>query len=242
MPRLVKGASALLPALLWAWSGLTADAQPQSQLPQYRLQEDRSAGVRAGTWHLVKDGKRVEFLDSRDVFSRHSETPKPVLFLDLFADPQGRVQQVRALPASETRKQMYINFLKKRYGYQISAVNQVYGIEASAFTELESSDFAGIDLSKTKGDDLEFAAELIHMEVEEMRRQLGLEILILAVVGPDSPRSLVKSAESSVDGYVIRSLAGSQPWPYAKPFILWNKQCPTVRPPFLAGCVRIWDP
>ena len=136
MPRLVTGA-ALLAVLLLTWSAQEAGAQAQSPMPRYRLQEDRSAGVRAGTWHVVKDGKRVEFLDSRDVFSRHAETPKPVLFLDLFADPQGRVQQVRVLPASETRKQLYVNFLKKRYGYQISAVNQAYGIEASAFTELE---------------------------------------------------------------------------------------------------------
>jgi hypothetical protein len=235
MPRLVRTV-ALLPIL-------TALGQtPPAPMPRYRLQEVRSAGVKAGTWHLLKDGKLIEFLDSREILSRHSETPAPVMLLDLFADPQAKVQQVRALPATDTRKQLYINFLKKRYGYQIASVNKAYGIEATAFTELESSDFSTVDASRTKVDDLAFAAELIHFEVEDMRRQVGLEILILGVVRPDSLRALVKSAESSVDGYIIRSLDGSQPWPYAKPFILWNKQCPTVRPQFLAGCVRISDP
>ena len=118
------------------------------------------------------------------------EAKAPHVFRGLL-DWRQRVDAIRAEPASSTGKQLYIAFLKRRYGYQIAAVNDAYGTDASAFTELESSTFSGVSRAKLLPDDLAFAVELLAAEAEDFRKSKGREAV--AAVNRDTPADLRKA-------------------------------------------------
>lgn len=73
------------------------------------------------------------------------------------------VQEIRTLPGSATGKQLYIHFLKEKYGYNVARVNEAYGTEASSFTELESATFERLDRTRAAvaADDREFAHRIV---------------------------------------------------------------------------------
>jgi hypothetical protein len=52
--------------------------------------------------------------------------------------------------------------LKDRYAYNIARLNEAYGLEAAAFTDLVESDFRTLDRSRSavKQDDADFAKVL----------------------------------------------------------------------------------
>ncbi len=168
-------------------------------------------------------------------------TNAPALALDLLHDGwRARLDAIRRLPGSETDKQLYIAFLKRKYGYQIAAVNLAYGLEASAFTELESSDFAQADRAKLEPDDIEFTAELFAGSLEETRGRLSRGVLLLAVLPPDAPLALARRLAKTVDAFLVRD--PRQDILSSKPYVLGTTGCATVRPPTFAACARISEP
>jgi hypothetical protein len=69
--------------------------------------------------------------------------------------------EMRLLSGTSEGKQIYIGFLKTRYGYQIAKLNVEYGTDAQSFTELLESPMAGVDSSRTtvRRDDAEFDSD-----------------------------------------------------------------------------------
>ncbi|MCU0248429.1 MAG: hypothetical protein MUC42_17805 [Bryobacter sp.] len=72
-------------------------------------------------------------------------------------------QWVRALDENAVVKERYVAFLKERYGYNIGRLNEAYGIEAGAFTELLSERFGRLDARRpaVREDDREFLVEVV---------------------------------------------------------------------------------
>jgi hypothetical protein len=65
--------------------------------------------------------------------------------------------ELRAMTGSSEGKQVYIGFLKSKYGYQIAEVNRVYGLDAQSFTELQESPIVLKAVSEAvRRDDAEF--------------------------------------------------------------------------------------
>lgn len=65
--------------------------------------------------------------------------PKPPGFIGYRWRLPAVAAELRKLTGESTGKQIYIAFLKSKYGYQISKVNQDYGTDAQSFTELLES-------------------------------------------------------------------------------------------------------
>jgi len=55
------------------------------------------------------------------------------------------VSTIRGLTGGEDGKELYVQFLKDRYDYNITRVNQVYRQDASSFSELLGRDFRQAD-------------------------------------------------------------------------------------------------
>ena len=69
--------------------------------------------------------------------------------------------ELRLRSGTSEGKQIYIGFLKTKYGYQISKVNAEYGTDAQSFTELLELPLPQVDLSRpaVRRDDAEFDGE-----------------------------------------------------------------------------------
>ena len=68
--------------------------------------------------------------------------------------------ELRTYPGASEGKQVYIGFLKTKYGYQIAEVNRAYGLDAQSFTELQESPIvADAAREAVRRDDLEFDRE-----------------------------------------------------------------------------------
>lgn len=70
-----------------------------------------------------------------------------------FRVPLGKeppVRAIRGLVGGEDGKEIYVHFLKERYGYNIARVNEVYGREATSFTELLTDSFRDVDERRGK--------------------------------------------------------------------------------------------
>lgn len=67
-------------------------------------------------------------------------------------DPVGLV---RSFTRGEEGKELYVQFLKDRYGYTIARVNEAYGTDVASFTELITMRFGGV-----AEDDAAFLAEM----------------------------------------------------------------------------------
>lgn len=207
LPRVVTFALVLLLALL----------QQQSSL------EFRRSGE---AWTLLRDGQLVTELPDAEV-----------RVVDVFGEHwQARIDAVRRAPGDSADKQLYIAFLKRRYGYQIAAVNEAYGLEASAFTDLESPDaFARARRNET--DDQAFAGEFFAGAVESRAAWVRLR--------PDVPLEVTLAVAGKAQAFVIRD-----PRPAAgllerigKPVLYQTRdECPAVRPAYLAACIRISKP
>ena len=72
------------------------------------------------------------------------------------------VLSVRRLSSEQTGKQIYLDFLKSTYGYNITALNTAYGVEAGSFTDLEGDLLTRVDLTRpaVQRDDTEFLSAL----------------------------------------------------------------------------------
>jgi hypothetical protein len=148
------------------------------------------------------------------------------------------VQAARKADSSSLQKQFYSAFLKKRYGYQIAALNQAYGLEASSFTELASFDFAQLDENRLEvlADDVEFASEIFVERVESALRGSKAGRFRLVEIPDGLPEALVKALSSLavVDGILVHNPVKGT---VGKAVVLWN--CPAVRPAFATACLRI---
>ena len=180
-------------------------------------------------WRLLRDGKPVQELAL-------SET-RTFLFPANWREP---VVTARMADAGQLRKQLYIAFLKKRYGYQIAMLNRAYGLDATAFTELESSDFKELDGKRAEvlADDLAFASELYAENVELAFRRVDGKLRLLSV--PDGiPDELLRSIGDmrEVDGILLRGPVSVPISGIQKPILLLH--CPAVKPAFATACARI---
>ena len=68
------------------------------------------------------------------------------------------VAAIRQLVKGEEGKEIYVQFLKDRYGYAIGQINEIYGLDATSFTELLTRDFREVDGAKreVRADDAAF--------------------------------------------------------------------------------------
>jgi len=68
-------------------------------------------------------------------------------------------ESMRGLESTSEGKQFYVLWLKDRYAYNIARLNEAYGLEAAAFTDLVESDFRSLDLKRSavRADDADFA-------------------------------------------------------------------------------------
>lgn len=66
-------------------------------------------------------------------------TPKPADFIGYYWRLPFVAVELRQMSGDSPGKQIYINFLKSKYGYQIAAVNADFGTDAQSFTELLES-------------------------------------------------------------------------------------------------------
>ena len=65
--------------------------------------------------------------------------PKPAGFIGYYWRLPAVAAELRKMTGESTGKQIYIAFLKSKYGYQISKLNRDYGTDAQSFTELLES-------------------------------------------------------------------------------------------------------
>jgi hypothetical protein len=103
--------------------------------------------------------------------------------------------ELRLLSGTSEGKQIYIGFLKTKYGYQISKVNAEYGTDAQSFTELLESPMTQVDASRlaVRRDDAEFdidaRKEMVQGILESLRKcdaahaSGGIGRLLEAVMG-----------------------------------------------------------
>lgn len=189
------------------------------QQPSYEFRRNA-----AGAWTLLRDGKAVTELPEADA-----------RVVDVFGEPwQARIDAVRRAAGDSPDKQWYIAFLKRRYGYQIAAVNEAYGLEASAFTDLESPD-AFAKTRRNDADDRAFAAEYFTAAVE------GRAAWVL--LRPDVPMEIVAAVAGKAQAVVVvRDLTPALER-LGKPVLYRTAgECPAVRPAYLAACIRISKP
>jgi len=81
--------------------------------------------------------------------------------------------QIATMPSSADGKQFYIAWLKDRYAYNISRLNEAYGLDSTSFTDLTENNFLTVDRSRPKvvQDDRDFLTDLaatIKQRVDEM--------------------------------------------------------------------------
>ncbi len=182
-----------------------------------------------GSWRLLRDGKAVRELPLRDA----------VVVDTAPGDWRTPARTVRRMAASETQKQLYIAFLKRTHGYQIAAVNQAYGLDASAFTDLESWDFATLDESRAGvvKDDIAFVVEWFGEQLRERGAAKGA--IRVAGAAKGAPEGFVRALGElpEVDGILLRDPDPEPVQGVAKPLLLLG--CPAVRPAFITACARI---
>jgi len=96
-------------------------------------------------------------------------------------DTASWVAAIRGARSESEGKQMYVAFLKELYGYNIGRVNEAYGLEASAFTDLAESGLRTLDLRRTAvvKDDGEFGRLLATQTAGMIRRQIPRSVLFV---------------------------------------------------------------
>ena len=81
--------------------------------------------------------------------------------------------QIATMSSASDGKQFYIAWLKDRYAYNISRLNEAYGLESTSFTDLTENDFSKVDRTRAavKEDDRLFLIDLsatIKQKVDEL--------------------------------------------------------------------------
>lgn len=85
------------------------------------------------------------------------------------------VDAIRVLPAESDGKQAYVSFLKERYDYTITRLNEAYGLDFQSFTDITSFDFKTLDRGRpvVQKDDEAFLEAM--REIVERLSQEGLK-------------------------------------------------------------------
>lgn len=188
------------------------------QPPSYEFRRNATAA-----WILLRDGKVVVELPDAEVH-----------VVDVLGERwQARIEAVRRGSGESTDKQLYIAFLKRRYGYQIAAVNEAYGLEASAFTDLESPE-AFAKARRNEADDRAFAAEYFAGAVEGRAAW--------AFLPPDVPPEIATAVAARAQAVVVRDLTPALERLGKPVLVRTTGECPAVRPAYLAACLRISKP
>lgn len=116
---------------------------------------------------------------------------------------QARVQEVRLLNPDHELKELYVQFLKETYGYQIQRLTAAYGIEASSFTELASLDWRRFDERRSRTDDDQFLGWLAEARfraaVEAIKREDAAHPVVSPYLHAGVPESVREAAASTVD-------------------------------------------
>jgi hypothetical protein len=206
--------------------------QPAGRSPEgYSFRE-----ASAGAWQLVLNGQTVAVV-----------TPGPqVLVVDPFDNKTGAwrkpAMEARKAAPDSTIRQVYLNFLKKRYGYQIQAINRAYGLDASSFTELESETFAATPTSRMLADDAAFTADWLEERLAKGPERKAGQIRLLVLPDEPVPEALLETAGRFVDGFAIRNPAAHSD--IRKPVLRMSSHCgpSAVEPRKIAACLRISNP
>jgi hypothetical protein len=84
------------------------------------------------------------------------------------------VSAIRQSSSETPGKQMYVAYLKERYEYNIGRLNEAYGLEASAFTDLSESDFRTLDRKRPAvvEDDREFGGLIVSQCAGGIQQQI----------------------------------------------------------------------
>lgn len=83
------------------------------------------------------------------------------------------VRAVRQWPEEAPAKQQYVQFLKDLYGYNITRLNEAYGLDAGSFTELLTYDYRRLDPQRpaVQRDDEAFLKILVNAALDAARQK-----------------------------------------------------------------------
>jgi len=226
-----------------------ADAPPEG----YSFREVKSDG-KSSRWQLLRRGLPVTVLSAgADVLVAGDDT-----LPDIFANPRVALvvaslfenrpeawrkpaQDARKAGPDSTARQVYLNFLKKRHGYQIQALNRTYGLDASSFTELESENFEAIPPDRMLADDVAFVSDWLEERLTMVSRRRPGQLLILLLPESPVPNALLYAGGRPVDGFAIRNT--EVPTDLRKPVLRISSDCgPAIEPSSIAACIRISNP
>ena len=206
-----------------------------------------------GTWRLLENGRGVETLPQPVLFTgpiwfspvrmtRNVQFKVPagaIVGVVIPQDWRDAVRTIRGLSGAEEQKQLYIAFLKKAYGYQISELNRAYRLDASAFTELEASAFANLNETQNRvmADDLAFTIEFYLDRLENICSLLPQSLRLISLDQNSTPTELILalSAHPKTDAILLQN---HNPHPIKgllKPIILTH--CIADRPGFATACL-----
>ena len=91
-------------------------------------------------------------IDAKAQYSRAAaeacNAPKPQGFAGYRWRLPAVASEMRSLTGTSEGKQIYIGFLKSKYGYNIANLNADYGTNAQSFTELLESRMSSVDSSR----------------------------------------------------------------------------------------------
>ena len=136
------------------------------------------------SFYVLESCREVRLPEAFDPFATAIKNvpqgPDPVCWTPP-ADTSHWVAAIRKASSDSEGKQMYVSFLKERYGYNIGRVNQAYGLEASAFTDLAESDFRTLDPRREAvvNDDRDFGQILVIQSAGMLRRHISRSTLLL---------------------------------------------------------------
>jgi hypothetical protein len=163
-------------------------------LALYAAQGEYKVVEKQGRWWLADPSGRISFYalescteivlpEHLDVFAGKLP-PLKVERAACWTPPAGTLPWVSAIRSagSDTEgKQMYIMFLKEKYGYNIGRVNAAYGLEASAFTDLAESNLRTLDTGRpaVTQDDAEFGNLLIAQAAGMIRQRIPRSSLFM---------------------------------------------------------------
>lgn len=121
------------------------------------------------------------------------------------------VSAIRQLPAGSAGHQAYVSFLRKVYADQLSQLNNIYGLELSDLSELDSASFAEIAIGRHRvhEDDQAFLALIatrFYNVVGSAQREADPNHLVFGdrYLAGDAPTSILKAATPWIDAVAVQ--------------------------------------